>query len=57
MTRLGGVLVVAALVTAGCSSPEKPRPALDVATARLVVASTVAAATFYPEAYAEDQGS
>ena len=26
MTRLGGVLVVAALVTVGCSSPEKPRP-------------------------------
>ena len=26
MTRLGGVLVVSALVTVGCSSPEKPRP-------------------------------
>ncbi len=26
MTRLGGVLVVASLVTVGCSSPEKPRP-------------------------------
>ncbi len=32
------------------------RRALDVATARLVAASTVAAATFYLEAYAADQG-
>lgn len=30
------------------------RPALDVATARLVVSAAVAAATFYMEAYAGD---
>lgn len=33
------------------------RPALDLATARLVVSSAVAAATFYMEAYAAQKGS